>query len=67
MRGHVRSGASRIPRPVKIPSGVPYPGYRLRPHQPGTDVLFWCSIGHYSYDKIADHSGGTARADEFLG
>jgi hypothetical protein len=29
--------------------------------------LFWCSIGHYSYDKIADHSGGTARADEFLG
>jgi hypothetical protein len=29
--------------------------------------LFWCSIGHYSYDKIADHSGGTARADEFFG
>ena len=25
------------------------------------NVLFWCIIGHYSYDKIADHSGGSAR------
>jgi hypothetical protein len=24
--------------------------------------LFWFSIGHFSYDKIADHSGGSVRA-----
>jgi len=29
---------------------------------PAQNVLFWCSIGHYSYDKIADHSGGSVRA-----
>jgi hypothetical protein len=46
-----------MPRPVKIPSGSPYPGHRLRPAQ---NVPFWCSIGHYSYTKIADHSGGSA-------
>ena len=28
---------------------------------PAQNVLFCCSIGHYSYDKIADHSGGSAR------
>jgi hypothetical protein len=28
---------------------------------PAPNVLFWCSIGHYSYDKIADHSGDIAR------
>ena len=27
---------------------------------PAQNVLFWCSIGHYSYDKIADHSGSRA-------
>jgi hypothetical protein len=27
---------------------------------PAENVLFWCNIGHYSYDKIADHSGGSA-------
>ena len=35
MRSHVRLRAS-VPRPVKIPSGVPYPGHRLGPHQPGS-------------------------------
>jgi hypothetical protein len=37
MEGHARSGASRIPRPVKILPGVPYPGHpfsaRGRPAQ----------------------------------
>jgi hypothetical protein len=28
---------------------------------PAQNLLFWCSISHYSYDKIADHSGGPAR------
>ena len=26
-----------MPRPVKIPSGSPYPGHRLGPHQPSTE------------------------------
>jgi len=46
---------------VRIPLG-PYPGHRLRPHQLAQNVLFWCSIGHHSYDKIADHTGGSIRA-----
>ena len=25
---------------------------------PAQNLPFWWSIGHYSYDKIADHSGG---------
>ena len=75
-----RSGASRIPRPVKIPSESrrryierpPSMKALHRPIEPGSpildtvsarispaqNVLFWCSIGRYSYDKIADHSGG---------
>ena len=57
MRGHARSGASRIPRPVKIPSGVPVSTCI----SPAQNVLFWFSIGHFSYGKIADHSGGFAR------
>ena len=59
MRGHARSGASRIPRPVKIPSGVPIRDTVSARISPAQNVLFWCSIGHYSYDKIADHSGGS--------
>jgi len=27
---------------------------------PAENVLFWCSIGHYSYGKIAGRSGGLA-------
>lgn len=61
MRDRARSRAARIPRPVKIPPRVPYPGHRLRRISPAQNVLFWCSIGHYSYDKIADHSGGNVR------
>jgi len=41
--------------PVKIPSEAPYPRHHLRPHQPGTERPVLVSIGHYSYDKIADH------------
>ena len=58
MRGHARSGASRIPRPMKIPSGSPIRDTVSARISPAQNVLFWCSIGHYSYDKIADHSGG---------
>ena len=57
MRGHACSGVSRIPRPVKIPSGIPYPGHHLRRISPAQNVPVWCSIGHYSYDKIAEHNG----------
>ena len=61
MRGHARSGASRIPRPVKIPSGSPIRDTVSARISPAQNVLFCRSIGHYSYGKIADHSGGTVR------
>jgi hypothetical protein len=60
MRGHARSGASRIPRPVKIPSGPLIQDTVSARISPAQNVLFWVQIGHYSYDKIADHSGGSA-------
>ena len=51
-----------MPRPVKIPSGSPIRDTVSARISPAQNVPFWCSIGHYSYDKIADHSGGYLRA-----
>jgi hypothetical protein len=46
-----------MPRPVKIPSGPPIRDTVSARISPAQNVPFWCSIGHCSYDKIADHSG----------
>ena len=66
MRGHAAQERPLYPRPVKIPSGVPFRDTVPARISPAQNVLFWCSIGHYSYDKIADHSGGSARAYDVL-
>jgi hypothetical protein len=39
--------------------GTNTPWHGHPPISPAQNVLFWCSIGHYSYDKIADQSGGS--------
>jgi hypothetical protein len=46
---------------VKIPSGSPIRDTVSARISPAQNVPFWCSIGRNSYDKIADHSGGSAR------
>lgn len=58
MQGHARSGVSRIPRPVKIPSGVPYLGHHLRPYQPGTKRSFGTAPTATATEWTVDHNGG---------
>jgi hypothetical protein len=62
MGGHARSGGPPIPRPVKIPSGSAIWDTVSARISPAQNVLFCCSTGHYSYDKIADQIGGSARS-----
>lgn len=51
-----------MPRPVKILSGSPYPRDAVSARiSPAQNVPFWCSIGHYSYDKIADQRSVSTR------